>query len=53
MNVTLLAYTPQPEKTVACAAKLCYSGSSVDQLYDGLTQEKAEDFVEMLAENRS
>ena len=50
MNVTLLAYTPQPEKTVACAAKLCYSGSSVDQLYDGLTQEKAEDFVEMLAE---
>lgn len=50
MKVTLLTYTPQPEKTVACAAKLCYSGSSVDQLYDGLTQEKAADFVEMLAE---
>lgn len=50
MNVTLLTYTPQPEKTVACAAKLCYSNSSVDQLYDGLTQDKAEGFVEMLAE---
>ena len=50
MTVTLLTYTPQPEKTVACAAKLCYSASGVDQLYEGLTNEKASDFVQMLAE---
>lgn len=50
MTVTLLTYTPDPEKTVACAAKLCYSASNVDQLYEGLTREKAESFVEMLAE---
>lgn len=50
MKVTLIAHTPDPEKVVACAAKLCYSKSSVDTLYDGLTDEKAESFVEMLAE---
>ncbi len=50
MKVTLLAHTPDPEKTVACAAKLCYANSSVDTLYDGLTPEKTESFVEMLAQ---
>ena len=50
MKVTLLAHTPEPEKTIACAAKLCYSASTIDTLYDGLTEEKAADFVGMLAE---
>ena len=49
MKVILLAHTPDPEKTVACAAKLCYSSSGIDTLYDSLTAEKAADFVEMLA----
>lgn len=49
MKVTLLSHTPNPEKTIACAAKLCYSSSGVDGLYDNLTDEKAADFVEMLA----
>ena len=49
-TVTLLAHTPNPEKTVASAAKLCYSSSNILDLYDGLTQEKAADFVEMLSE---
>ena len=49
-NVTLLAYTPDPEKTIACAAKLCYSPSTIDTVKDGLTEEKANSFVEMLAE---
>lgn len=49
-TVTLLAHTPNPEKTVASAAKLCYSSSNIGDLYDGLTQEKAADFVEMLSE---
>lgn len=50
MKVTLIAHTPDPEKTIACAAKLCYSASTIDTLYDGLTEEKAADFVGMLAE---
>ena len=49
-TVTLLAHTPNPEKTVASAAKLCYSSSNIMDLYDGLTDEKAADFVEMLSE---
>lgn len=49
MNVQLLAYTPEPEKVVAAAAKLCYSNASIDELLAGLTPEKCRDFVEMLA----
>ncbi len=49
-KVTLLAYTPNPEKTVAAAAKLCYSSSTIDSLMENLTQEKAGEFVQMLAQ---
>ena len=49
-KVTLLAHTPSPEKAVACAAKLCYSSSTIENLRDGLTDEKAASFVDMLAE---
>ena len=49
MKVTLLSHTPTPEKVVACAAKLCYASVSADELYDGLTQEKSAEFVELLA----
>lgn len=49
-KVTLLAYTPDPEKNVASAAKLCYAQSDIDTVRDGLTEEKTADFVNMLAE---
>ncbi len=49
MLVKLLAYTPEPEKTVACAAKLCYASSDIDTLYDGLTDEKVESFLDHLS----
>lgn len=49
-KVTLLAYTPCPEHTVASAAKLCYSASDIDGIREGLTDEKAASFVEMLSE---
>ena len=49
-KVTLLSYTPTPEFAVASAAKLCYSPSTISELRDGLTPEKAESFVEMLAQ---
>ena len=50
MKVELLAYTPMPTVTVASAAKLCYSPSSIDTIRDGLDAEKASGFVQMLAE---
>ena len=49
-KVFLLAHTPTPERTVASAAKLCYSSSSISTLTDNLTDEKAASFVEMLSE---
>lgn len=49
-KVTLITYTPAPERTVAAAAKLCYSPASIDDLMDNLTEEKTAGFVEMLAE---
>lgn len=49
-KVTLLTYTPNPEQTVAMAAKLCYSPSSIENIKDGLTPEKSASFVEMLSE---
>ena len=48
MQVTLLAYTPQPEKTVAGAAKLCYAAADIGTVLEGLTEEKTASFVEML-----
>ncbi len=49
MKVQLLTHTPNPEKIVAAAAKLCYSNAEIDTLLDGLSEEKAKEFVEMLA----
>lgn len=49
MNVKLIAHTVMPEKVVASAAKLCYSDTGAMNLMDGLTDEKAESFVEMLS----
>ncbi len=49
MNVTLIAHTPDPEKVVAAAAKLCYSSSDVKTLMENLTPERVESFVQMLA----
>lgn len=49
-KVTLLCCTPSPQKTVALAAKLCYSSSGIEKLGDGLTEEKTDSFVQMLAD---
>lgn len=48
--VTLISHTPDPERTVAAAAKLCYSSSTIGELKDGLTPEKTAAFVEMLSD---
>ena len=50
IQVTLLAYTPQPEKMVAAAAKLCYSPAKIETVMDGLTEEKTASFLDMLSD---
>ena len=49
MKVELIAHTPEPEKVVAAAAKLCYSNAHIDDLMAGLTPEKSQEFVMRLA----
>lgn len=48
LRVKLVEHTPNPEKIVAAAAKLCYSDMSGDEIIEDLTQEKAESFIKML-----
>lgn len=48
MKVSLLQYTPEPEKLVAAAARLCYSDKGADELMDNFTPDKVESFVKKL-----
>ena len=50
MKVTLIAHTPEPEKVIASAGKLCYSSSDIESLMDGLTTEKTESFIKKLTD---
>lgn len=49
MKVQLLDYTPNPEKLIAAAAKFCYSPSGVDDIMDGLDEQKTASYVEMIS----
>lgn len=49
MLVKLIAHTNDPERTVAAAAKLCYSDAHIDTLLEGLTPEKTAAFLQKLA----
>lgn len=49
MKVNLITYTPESEKIIAAAAKLCYSSSDIDNLINGLTEESSKKFVEKLS----
>lgn len=50
LKITLIAYSPEPEKIIASAAKLCYSASNIDELMSGLDEKRVTDFVDMLSE---
>lgn len=50
MRVELLSSTPEPEKLVAAAAKLCYSKTGAAGLKDALTAEQVAGFLQILTE---
>ncbi len=50
MKVELITYTPEADKIVAAAAKLCYAKSDIDTLLENLTPEKTESFLSLLSE---
>jgi thymidylate synthase (FAD) len=48
MQVKLIRYTPEPEKTVAMSARLCYSPIGAAQLAEKMTDEQAAKLVRKL-----
>jgi thymidylate synthase (FAD) len=50
MHVELIAWTPNPERTVAAAARLCYSPASAAEIARVMPPEKTRSFVEKLVE---
>lgn len=48
MNVTLLAHTPNPERLVATAARLCYSADDVETIMDEMCDHDAEKQIKLL-----
>lgn len=50
LHVELLSHTPDAEKLAAMGAKLCYSPSSIGDISDGLTDEKAASFIEKIVD---
>ncbi|HHY04400.1 MAG TPA: FAD-dependent thymidylate synthase [Thermoanaerobacterales bacterium] len=50
MKVTVLSHTPEPEKLVAAAARLCYSKISAAEILDNFTSAKADSFIQRLTD---
>lgn len=48
MNVTLLAHTPNPERLVATAARLCYSADDVETIMNEMCDNDAEKQIKLL-----
>ncbi len=48
MKVVLLQYTPDPERTVALAARLCYSPAGIDELKEKLSSADITRFLEKI-----
>jgi thymidylate synthase (FAD) len=48
MHVELVAYTPEPEATVALAARLCYSARGVTELRDNLSRSEVNSLLRHL-----
>jgi len=48
LKVKLIEYTPNPEKIIAAAAKLCYSQVGVDEILENLDEQKTQKFLDML-----
>ncbi len=51
MKVKLVKYTPEPEKTVAVAARLCYSPAGGEELFENLTNEEAQKLVRFVVKS--
>lgn len=48
LKVKLISHTPEPERLIAAAAKLCYSETDVASIFDDLTPEAVDKFLNVL-----
>jgi len=48
MKVILLAHTPEPEKAIAAAARLCYSNKEISEIMVNFTEESLNKFIDKL-----
>lgn len=48
VKVTLLEYTPEPERVVAMAARLCYSASGAEELKERLSEAEVKKMVQKM-----
>ena len=49
LNVKIIAHTLNPEQTIACAGKLCYSKVGISQIAEKQSEEDIDRFVNMLS----
>lgn len=50
MKVSLICHTPNPERTVAMAAKLCYSAVGAEQLQENMNDQQVASLVEKIVD---
>jgi thymidylate synthase (FAD) len=50
MKVKLINHTPDPDRTVASAARLCYSAIGAEEIMENFSQVEIAHFLDMLAE---
>ena len=50
MKVKLMQYTPEPERTVAMAARLCYSAVGAEELAEKMSQSQVAGLVSKIVE---
>jgi thymidylate synthase (FAD) len=48
IKVKLLEYTPEPERVVAMAARLCYSATGAEELSERLSEEQVQKMVKKM-----
>ncbi|MGB5823223.1 MAG: FAD-dependent thymidylate synthase [Proteocatella sp.] len=48
LKVKLIAHTPEPDKVVSMAAKLCYSPVGVEEIAQNITETEVDKFLSML-----
>ena len=51
LSVNLINHTPEPERTVAAAARLCYSPVGADKLVEDMTDEEVEKLLKIVINN--